>query len=295
MKQYIIPFILFIILIIGACKKECPNPQKQINSKYKGKVKSLKEYTEGGDTTLYYFYYDSLTGDLLSSSRKYYGTDIPSNDTITNTSYIYVYDDTTIYIRYSRNASTYIDKIIVHGKQIVAEYRHDTITNTDINITTTFINIDNKVDSITDIGFGPVYDISYGSFAYDNNNNCIHYSSYWTDLLMGYPANNSLNYAFTFTTLRNTNMLHWQTPCNIIGNFDQAGNFNESTYSLGINGYYVVQPNTYLIDSALYSETNAYAKYNYIFTNGNITNVSIKLGASGVPITQYYYQEYTYY
>lgn len=292
MKKYILLFVVFILLI-SSCKKECPNAKEQPDSKYKGKVKSLKAYSYSNDTTQYYFYYDSISGNLQSASRKYYGSDLLNSDTVTTVFYFEKHNDTSIYIHNS--STSYIKKIMVHNRQIVATYLFDTITNAEYPATTISI-MDNKVDSIIDIGQGSaVYDISYGNFMYDANNNCTNYTSYWTDILSGFPVNYAYNYAFTFTTKPNTNMLHWQIPGDVLGNFDQASQFNEVIYFLGINGYYIVQPNKYLIDSALYSATDAYAKYSYSFTNGNITNVVIKTGANSVPFTENYYQEYTYY
>lgn len=293
--MYTIP-IIFLVFLFGACKKECQMP---INSKFKGKVKSLIEFTSraDSDTTLYFFYYDSLSGDLIRTSKKYYGPNVINSDTATYVFYIEKYNDTIIYIRFSRNVSRNIDKIIVHGKQIVAEYWHDTVSNIDIKTTSVYINNDNNVDSITDVGYGPIYDISFGSFDYDINNSCTNYSAYWTDLILGFPANHSFNYGFTYSTLKNTNMLHRQIPCNILGGFEQGGHFNESTYPLGINGYYLVNTNKYLIDSVLYgyNSVGAYAKYDYTYTNGNITNVTIKTGTIDIPSLETYYQEYTYY
>ncbi|MFN8284562.1 MAG: hypothetical protein U0U67_15175 [Chitinophagales bacterium] len=293
MKKYSLLFI-YLILLIGSCKKECRYADKPTDSKFKGKVKSLKEYN-GNDTTLYYFYYDSLTGNLHSASLKYYGPSVLNSDTLTSFFYLEKQDDASIYIRNSQNQ--YINKVMVYNQQIIGEYYFDSITNQGFNSTSVYFNSNNtKVEYISSASrFAFFTDIYYDNFIYDLYNNCSNYTAHWTETVSGFPVEKQADYGFRFTTLTNTKMLYKQIPGDVLGDFDQISHLNADIYILGIAGYYVVQPNKYLIDSMLYSATDAYYKYNYTFTDGNISKVSILGGANSTPRTETYYQEYTYY
>ncbi|MCC6582696.1 MAG: hypothetical protein IT271_03245 [Chitinophagales bacterium] len=273
--------IILSFLFALSCKKECNNQNKQ--NVLHNKIKSLTYYESDSSNTIsrYYFNYDTTTGLLISIDLhgRFQGIDTNFN------SYINIERaNNTVYFYNNFEGKQYLISTI--GKQITSIIKIDTLSGSQELATVIFLKND-KTDSIFDIGIFLQTNISFYNFKYDVYN-CNGYSSKWREFL-GIYVNKADTVSFTFTNIVNNNMIPNQLPCT-----DHGGGsvLNDVVYYLGIDGYYIVKPNTFLIDSSNYSN-NSYSKYFYTM-NENIVNSTLILTNYNSNIVRSY-QEYTYY
>lgn len=270
MKFLCIAFISIFILF--SCKKECLK-----NNILKGKLKTLTEYDEGdsvNNLSRFYYYYDSISGTLADvivvvkiSGIYYYPGAFNSIKKINSNT-----------IRYSDRLNNRDFNIKLYNKQITEIYEVDTLNETEWLSTNVLFN-NNSIDTIFDIGGSlPISKIKYYGLSYSNNN-CISYSSTWTESFTGDPIVKSSTYNIGYTSLENSRFLKNQSPGALMGGFDNASVMNVISYFLGIDGYNVVKNNKNLIDTLTVNGITT--KYMYTLSNEKVTKV--KYVFSGPP------------
>lgn len=261
--------ILFLSIIFNSCEKEC-NKNQNVNDLWKGKIKTLSTTYSFTDIMNYYFYYDSINGELT----KVTGGTALQNENI-EVYKKYKIDDSTllVYYKYVPSGNPSYQKYIIklNNKQIISITGVDTLSSFH-DIVTRFVYNNNKIESIFDKGDFISSNIHYMDFAFDSVN-CLEYNSEWHDNFLG-NGDQQLNVKLTYTNLLNTNLLSGQLPCTILSDPDNTNLFFQLIYFLGIDGYYAIKPNKYLLDSANYSGQRSYIKFDYLFIDNQIVSVT---------------------
>jgi hypothetical protein len=258
-----------ILCLLFSCKKECIKKSDNILD---GKLKVVTEYPKDSTAGLlrrYYYYYDTIYGNLDSIviTIKYLDNDI----------YIGTYTVKKINsntIAYEEASSNRKFKIFLDHKQILEIKEIDTVQALETNAAEIFFT-NNKIDSVFDIGafFTLASNIKLYNFDFYNNN-CTSFLCSWLENISGLPINKNSNYILSYSAIKNPNNLRFQTIGSLFGSGggDNAGVMNFIVYMLGIDGYYVLPPNNNLIDSFRYN--NDYlSTYHYTTVNNKITKM----------------------
>lgn len=281
----IILFLTALILILS-CNKE-----KSINkiNPIEGKLKLVTEYPKDSTSGLvrrYYYYYDTIGVNLDSIViyAKYAG-----NDMYVGTHSLKKLNNNTLI--YTEATSNRKFKIVLNDKQIIEIKEIDSVQLTETTVTK--INFYNgNVDTIFDTGyfFQLANNIKIYNFQYIGGN-CISYSGSWIEQTTGYPIEKTSNYLISYSSINNPSNIRFQIPGSIAGSggLENRGVLNFIVYMLGINGYYIVYPNTNLIDSFRFNGVNL-TTYNYMFANNKITKLILNKNTIDefVNIMEYY-------
>jgi len=265
MRKFIL--IVFAIVYIYSCKKECNNYPHNL---FKGKLKTIQDDMIGNRDSFiptFYLFYDSITGQLKQVNV---GGILNGRDTI-GTWINIVHDNIgNIYIKgYIKDGK--FAKIKTVGKQITGIYLVDTTTYDEEQITNVLIK-NNAADTIYDAGYVSVYasDIINYNFVYTNND-CTSYATEWIQSITGFPVNKRIDYQIYYSNLPNKNVLKYQDP---VG-FGKPCSFIGFLNFLNLDGYYLIQPNHNLIDSVVQS-ADIKQRYYYEFdADNNIKTVKI--------------------
>lgn len=279
MKRYLSAFI--VIFTLFSCKKNCTIIVD--NNNISGKIKSLSVYNNDSlyNNTKFYFYYDSIGGLLttIDAYIKFQGIDT----FIVSYFNIIRQNDNNLRIYNNFYGTQY--KVNINDKQITSIYK---ISN-DVEEMATSIFLDkDNVDSIYDIGNFLQTNIHLSDFKF-NSGNCISYYTNWLEF-----TGSNYNYRTDTIHLTYNNTINNRVVFNqIIGSEYGGGSiFNEIIYFIGIDGYYILKPNSFLIDTVRY-KGNAYTKYNYTIDDNKIMKVHL-LQVNGI-ISENSYQDIEYY
>ncbi len=266
MKNKIISIVLLSICIFS-CKKNCIN--KDVKADLSGKIKSAIISNQQQEIkNKYYYKYDTITGQLITVS----------NDSIVLFS-IQEIDDTQIVFYNNIDESTYVIK---HIKNQIQSIRKSSSIVTQLS----FKN--NKIDSIYDVGNIYNSNISYSNFI-SLNDNSVFYKVHYIFNLFGIMENKEYETRLTYTNIPNDNQSLSQSIGTIIAFPDINNNFNNISYYLGLNDYYIFKPNKYLIDSINTNDGSSFVKYDYQIHNNKITKQTIRTTLG------YLVYDYTYY
>lgn len=261
--------LVFLSVAFNSCEKECNKHPNAIDL-LKGKIKTLSTVYSFTDVMNYYFYYDSSNGELI----KVTGGIALQNENI-EVYKKYKIDDSTllVYYKYVPSGNPSYQKYIIklNNKQIMSITGVDTLNNIQ-DVVSRFNYNNNKIDSISDKGDFISSNIQYFDFAFDSVN-CLEYYSEWRDNFFG-GGDQQLNTRLTYTNILNTNQLSGQIPCTILSDPDNSNLFFQLIYFLGIDGFYTAKPNKYLLDSANYSGSRGYIKFDYLFIDNEIVSVT---------------------
>lgn len=266
-------------MLIYSCKKNCSETN---DNKFKGKIKTLTEYSTDSTNVLYryYYYYDSSTGDLtsvdigakLSGTYLYTGRYVIEKKTN---------DSLIIYA----NAIGRKFLIETNGKQLIRIKEIDTVTG--IYYYASYINlIDGKVDYAEDTGYNNFVskNIKYSDFIY-NGSNCISFVTNWTENITGNYIQKYTKDSFVYSNVLYSTNFPFQ--------YEYSGSsiINFLLTFLCVDGYYLIKPSDFLIKKKYtYFDYNFTTSYEYNYTNQKITRVKIN---SSVVETEF--KDLTYY
>jgi hypothetical protein len=278
MNTYPLLLVSLFLLLFASCSKVENNKKKNILT---GKIKTLVDYNNDtlSKKKYYSFMYDSTTGLLTKVSL----LDTSAIET-SRKEFLFTYNTNDIFISVNNQNIKKKYKIHFSGNLITTFELVDTATNNTIQS----IFIDANRDSIINaIDYGINYASRFKDFQYTSNNCLKIKNTYWDFTNILSPYKKTIDFTCTFNALSNTNMLYKQS---IFSSVDY--NVGLLSYFLGIDGYYLVQPNSNLINTLSYTDINNYnIKYNYFYTSDLVTIVEI----SYFPTILKEYQEMTYY
>lgn len=268
MKNKTFEFLLFCCLIlIVSCKKNCHTTDNLLQ--FKGKIKSVTEYGNNstGDTSTFLYYYDSITSHLKSVYLK---TKFQDRDTSIEYIKILKLPNDALQIIFPSNVEPIKYQVNYTNRQVNKIYKIDTISN-DIEIVTEVFYNNSILDSIFDKGFYYVFseNINYNNFTF-NNGNIISFVSRWQENITGSPIQKSLRDSLSYSNTLNT----YSFPFQFEYNGGSIANYIMSI--LSIDGYYIIKPSTYLIDTRYtYFDEDYTTTYNYTFKDNKVTKVVI--------------------
>ena len=268
MKNKTFEFLLFCCLILIISYKKNYHTTDNL-LQFKGKIKSVTEYGNNstGDTSTFLYYYDSITSHLKSVYLK---TKFQDRDTSIEYIKILKLPNDALQIIFPSNVEPIKYQVNYTNRQVNKIYKIDTISN-DIEIVTEVFYNNSILDSIFDKGFYYVFseNINYNNFTF-NNGNIISFVSRWQENITGSPIQKSLRDSLSYSNTLNT----YSFPFQFEYNGGSIANYIMSI--LSIDGYYIIKPSTYLIDTRYtYFDEDYTTTYNYTFKDNKVTKVDI--------------------